>query len=77
MIEKACVIGGGSWGTALAATLAKRGINVIQWARDPVTVASINRDHQNPRYLPDVALPESLVASDDLKSASRQDPYCR
>ncbi|MGI9240177.1 MAG: NAD(P)H-dependent glycerol-3-phosphate dehydrogenase [Verrucomicrobiales bacterium] len=69
MIDRACVIGGGSWGTALAATLAKRGIDVTLWARDAETVAEINSEHLNSRYLPGVELPDSLRASDDLGSS--------
>ncbi|MFT4550960.1 MAG: glycerol-3-phosphate dehydrogenase (NAD(P)+) [Verrucomicrobiales bacterium] len=69
MIEKACVIGGGSWGTALAATIAKRGIDVTLWARDRSAVDAINAEHENARYLPGVALPESLVASADLATS--------
>ena len=69
MIDRACVIGGGSWGTALAATLAKRGLEVTIWARDEKTVESINSAHENPRYLPEVELPDSLRASSDLGAA--------
>lgn len=69
MIEKACVIGGGSWGTALAATLVKRGLEVTLWARNPLTVEEINTEHRNSSYLPSVALPESLQASTDLAQA--------
>ena len=69
MITKTCVIGGGSWGTALAATLAKRGLDVTLWARDSAAVEAINRDRENARYLPGVALPEKLRASDDLAAA--------
>jgi len=69
MIERACVIGGGSWGTALAATLAKRGVDVTLWARDGKTVAEINSQHLNSRYLPGVELPQSLRASDDMAAS--------
>jgi glycerol-3-phosphate dehydrogenase (NAD(P)+) len=69
MIRNACVIGGGSWGTALAATLVKRGLEVTLWARNPETVAQINEEHINQRYLPELTLPEGLRATDDLASA--------
>lgn len=69
MIQKACVIGGGSWGTALAATIAKRGLDVTLWARDADAVAAINRDGENARYLPGVSLPDGLKASADLAGA--------
>ncbi len=34
-------------------------------------VAAIDRDHQNPRYLPDIELPASLRATTDLATAVR------
>ena len=37
----AAVIGGGSWGTALARVLADKGEEVFLWARDPKHAASI------------------------------------
>ena len=66
MIKKACVIGGGSWGTALAAILATRGLETTLWARNPATVEEINSVHKNSRYLPGSVLPEGLKASNDL-----------
>lgn len=57
------VIGAGSWGTALAQLLACNGHDVGLWARKPEVVASINTHHRNPRYLSDVTLRETIVAS--------------
>ncbi len=62
---KSSVIGGGSWGTALAAVLAEKG-PVIQWARDPAVADGINRDRRNPRYQSDLPLPDTLTATADL-----------
>jgi glycerol-3-phosphate dehydrogenase (NAD(P)+) len=63
-----CVIGGGSWGTALAAVLAEKG-PVIQWCRDPFVADGINRDHRNPRYQSDLDLPTDLHATTSLEHA--------
>ena len=60
------VLGAGSWGTALAALLARHGYPTQIWGRDPAQVAAIDSRHENPRYLPGVALPHSLHASSDL-----------
>ena len=57
------VIGGGSWGTALAAYLARLDHQVALWAFEPEVVEEINTSHTNRVFLPDVALPESLVAN--------------
>lgn len=57
------IIGGGSWGTALASVLAEKG-PVNLWARDPDSVDSINREHRNIKYQSD------LVLSDQIKAFS-------
>lgn len=59
------VIGGGAWGTALAALSAEQG-DTLLWARNADVVDSINTSHANPLYLPDVKLPASLKATGDL-----------
>ncbi len=59
------VIGGGAWGTALAALSAEHGDTLI-WARNAEVVDDINTQHANTLYLPDVKLPASLKATGDL-----------
>ncbi|MEE4110895.1 MAG: NAD(P)H-dependent glycerol-3-phosphate dehydrogenase [Halieaceae bacterium] len=67
------VLGGGSWGTTVAA-LTARNTPVTLWARNPDTVDEINRDHTNRTYLPDAELPGNLRASNDLQEVvSRAD----
>jgi glycerol-3-phosphate dehydrogenase (NAD(P)+) len=63
---KIAVLGAGSWGTAIAALLAKKDFEVILWARNPDLVAEIKKSHHNPRYITDVKLPESICATEDL-----------
>ncbi|MFA6986369.1 MAG: NAD(P)H-dependent glycerol-3-phosphate dehydrogenase [Arenimonas sp.] len=63
------VLGAGSWGTALAALLARHGYPTVLWGRNVGQVAAIDRDHENRRYLPGVRLPESLRATADLPAA--------
>lgn len=60
------VIGGGSWGTALAAQLARQGHDVVMWDRNPDRCAVINTTHANPRYLKGTPLPPTLRATPDL-----------
>jgi glycerol-3-phosphate dehydrogenase (NAD(P)+) len=64
------VLGGGSWGTALACQLARRGHDTVMWDRNPDRCEAINREHRNPRYLKGVALPENLRASPDLAASA-------
>ena len=63
------VLGAGSWGTALATLLARHGYPTTLWGRDAERVRAIDGAHENARYLPGVALPESLRATADLASA--------
>jgi glycerol-3-phosphate dehydrogenase (NAD(P)+) len=64
-MKKMGVIGGGAWGTALAALSAEQG-DTLLWARNAEVVGSINGSHSNPLYLPDVKLPAALKATGDL-----------
>ncbi len=61
---KIIVLGAGAWGTALAVSAAPRHL-VTLWARDAEHVAALRTDRRNARYLPDVALPPSLVMRTD------------
>ncbi len=63
---KIAVIGGGSWGTALAALLAQKGNEVFLWAYEKEVVEAIRSDHQNRLYLPDLTLPKNLFPSQDM-----------
>lgn len=65
---KIAVLGGGSWGTTVAA-LTARNAPVTLWARNAETVEQINRDHRNETYLPGATLPERLRATGDIKEA--------
>lgn len=67
-VKQAAVIGGGSFGTAIASILATNGIKTHQWMRNKDVANSINIDHENPQYLPDVKLAPSLQASTDLEA---------
>jgi glycerol-3-phosphate dehydrogenase (NAD(P)+) len=60
------VLGAGSWGTALAALLARHDYPTRIWGRDPAQIALIEQEHENRRYLPGLRLPDALHASTDL-----------
>jgi len=62
------VLGAGAWGTALAAQAARHHPTLL-WGRDADQVATMARERLNQRYLPDVALPESLGYGADLDAA--------
>lgn len=48
------VIGAGSYGTALAITLARNGHDVVLWGHDPKHIATLQHDRCNVAFLPDV-----------------------
>ena len=62
---KVGVLGGGSWGTTVA-SLVTRNAPVMLWARNADTVAEINADHTNQKYLADIKLPDRLQATHDI-----------
>lgn len=63
---KAGVIGAGAWGTALAQTLASQGEHVRLWALEPDVVSTVNEDHLNPLYLPNIPLSPAVDATGDI-----------
>ena len=65
--HNATILGGGSFGTAMASILAANGHRVNIWVRDPETAAAINLDRENSRYLPGAELPAGVNATDSLE----------
>ena len=63
------VLGAGSWGTALAALIARHGHATVLWGRDAATISAIEATGENPRYLPGIPLPGSLRATTALPEA--------
>jgi glycerol-3-phosphate dehydrogenase (NAD(P)+) len=68
MLDKVAVIGAGSWGTTVAA-IASRSAPTLLWARRAELGDAIDRRHENPDYLPGIALPESMRATSSLPDA--------
>jgi glycerol-3-phosphate dehydrogenase (NAD(P)+) len=62
------VLGGGSWGTTVAALAAANAPTVL-WARDPDVAREIAEEHKNSKYLDDRSLPDGLRATSDLAEA--------
>jgi glycerol-3-phosphate dehydrogenase (NAD(P)+) len=66
--EHVTVLGGGSWGTTVAA-LAARNAPTTLWTRSAETAAEINEQRTNAEYLDDARLPASLRATADIGEA--------
>lgn len=72
--KRIAVYGAGSWGTALAAQLARNGFHTTLWGRNSQALAAMAECHVNARFLPGIALPEALNFEPDLAAlAERSD----
>lgn len=68
-MEKICVLGAGSWGSALALELAKKGYEISMWARKQDQVDEINNTRENKNYLPGVVFPKNITLTTDLRES--------
>ena len=66
-MEKICVLGAGSWGTALALVVAKKGYNVSMWTLSEDQCQKVNSTRENVDYLPGVNIPKNIHITTDLK----------
>ena len=69
------VLGGGSWGTALAHLLAGKGYDVRLVARDARVVEAVNARHENPRYLKGLPLHPGIQAFADPAEALKDTDF--
>jgi glycerol-3-phosphate dehydrogenase (NAD(P)+) len=70
-VSKIAFIGAGSWGTATACLVAEKNQHeTVLWARRAELAETINLYHENPEYLPDLAMPENLVATHMIQDAA-------
>jgi glycerol-3-phosphate dehydrogenase (NAD(P)+) len=68
-MNRAAVLGAGSWGTAFAKVLADAGRSVTLCARRPTVAAAIRDLRVNPDYLPALRLPDAVTATTDPHQA--------
>ncbi len=71
MARDVAIVGGGSWGTALAIHLARAGSAPALWVHDPLLASRIARSRDNATYLPGHPLPETIDVTSDLHEAVR------
>ena len=68
-MEKICVLGAGSWGSALALSLAKKGYNVTMWTLSQEQADKINSTKENIDYLPGVLFPNNIILTTNIEEA--------
>jgi glycerol-3-phosphate dehydrogenase (NAD(P)+) len=70
-VTRVAILGGGSWGTALAVILSRsaRSHEISLWAHDAALAASMRRDRENRAYLPGLALPAQVRVSHEIGEA--------
>lgn len=70
-MDSIAILGGGSWGTALALLLARQNPDrrVSLWVHDPSLARAIAEHRENAVYLPGFRLPDSIRVTGDLPAA--------
>lgn len=69
-MSRITVIGGGAWGTGLAAVAGRRGDHQVRlWALEKEVCESINACHVNNLFLPGATLPGNITAGNDFREA--------
>lgn len=68
-MAKICVLGGGSWGTALAILLGNKNNNVSIWVRDKAQFQDINKERENRKYLPNIPIPDEVDVTNDISES--------
>lgn len=68
-MKKVCVLGAGSWGTALAIVLSENSENVALWTKYEEQVKEINRERTNNKYLKEIKIPKNIYCTTDVEDA--------
>ncbi|MGL5694983.1 MAG: NAD(P)H-dependent glycerol-3-phosphate dehydrogenase [Peptostreptococcaceae bacterium] len=68
-MEKICVLGAGSWGSALALSLAKKGYEVQMWTLNTEQAEKVNSTKENIDYLPGVLFPNNISLTTNIEDA--------
>lgn len=69
MKTKITILGGGSWGTALAKLLSENGNEVTVWLRDEEQCKDLSKNRVNKKYLPNVKIPSDIVFTSDINES--------
>lgn len=64
--KKICVLGTGSWGSALALTMAQQAPFIKLWGHNPHHVEELKTSRLNPAYLPGIIFPNNIQLTHEL-----------
>jgi len=67
--EPVCILGAGSWGTALAMLISRQERKVRLVSRTPEKASEMARERENSRYLPGIRFPDALSITADAGQA--------
>jgi glycerol-3-phosphate dehydrogenase (NAD(P)+) len=59
-VRRVAIIGAGTWGTSLAVSLSRAGLEVDLGCRTQEQAVAVQASRENPRYLPGVVLPDAI-----------------
>lgn len=74
-MSKVGFIGGGSFGTALAMQLAKKGNEVVIYDRNSEVCEDINKNRKNDKYIKGLSIPENVKATLNIEEAIKDVKY--
>ncbi len=69
-MKKVCVLGGGSWGIAVARLLCDNGHQVCIWEFNPADADALRKKREHSRKLPGIVLPDQIGITSDINEAS-------
>lgn len=68
-MKKVCVLGAGSWGTALAIVLSENSEKVVIWTKSESQKEEMNIERTNTKYLKDIKIPLNIETTIDIEDA--------
>lgn len=68
-----CVLGSGSWGTAIALLLLNNGHNVTLWSFTEAEYTVLSAEKENKRCLPGIIIPDDITLTADINCCKNQD----
>lgn len=75
MSKRITLLGGGSWGTALAKLLSENGHTVTVWLRDEDQCRELTTERENKKYLPGIIIPDNIVFTSHINDSLKDAEY--